>query len=66
MGLSGFNKARREAGETGVAIGHATEMEISIEELTKAEIINQLEEKGIKFDARKSKESLIELLKAGE
>lgn len=39
--------------------------ETTTEELTKTQIIEQLEAKGIKYDARQKKESLLELLKAG-
>jgi len=44
----------------------SAEMETTADELTKAEIIEQLKSKGIKHDARKSEEALLELLKAGE
>lgn len=72
MGLSSFNKLRREAEQVVSAVIEPTtekvviaEMETTTEELTKAQIIEQLEEKGIKYDARQKKESLLELLKAG-
>lgn len=72
MGLSSFNRLRREAEQVvSVEIAPATEkvviaeMETTTEELTKAQIIEKLEEKGIKYDARQKKELLLELLKAG-
>lgn len=73
MGLSSFNKLRREAEQVVSAVIEPTtekvviaEKETITEELTKAQIIEQLEEKGIKHDARQKKELLLELLKAGE
>jgi len=53
-------------------IEHATEKvvisetETTNEELTKAQIVEQLKAKGVDFDARQNKETLLVLLKAGE
>ena len=65
MSVTAFNRQRREM-ETKEVNQIEREKEISYEEMTKAEIGEKLTVLGIEFDARKNKESLIELLKAGE
>jgi len=59
MSVTAFNRQRREVA------AKVTEV-TDYEEMTKAEIGEKLTALGIEFDARKNKESLIELLKAGE
>ena len=59
MSVTAFNRQRREA---ATKVTEVTDYE----EMTKAEIGEKLTALGIEFDARKNKESLIELLKAGE
>ena len=59
MSVTAFNRQRREVA------AKVTEV-TDYEEMTKAEIGEKLAALGIEFDARKNKESLIELLKAGE
>lgn len=63
MSVTAFNRQRRE-----LLIKDELKVvkEISYEEMTKAELVERLTTLGIEFDARKNKESLIELLKAGE
>ena len=60
MSVTAFNRQRREMEMKEVP------KVIDYEEMTKAEISEKLTALGIEFDARKNKESLIELLKAGE
>ncbi len=59
MSVTAFNRQRREV---ATKVTEVTDYE----EMTKAEIGEKLTALGIEFDARKNKESLIELLKAGE
>lgn len=65
MSVTAFNRQRREISERTVKIRDGVK-EFSYEEMTKAELVERLTTLGIEFDARKNKESLIELLKAGE
>ena len=65
MSVTAFNRQRREIAEKEVNPVYKAK-EISYEEMTKAEIGEKLTALGIDFDARKNKESLIELLKAGK
>ena len=62
MSVTAFNRQRREMDEKVTKVTKVTDYE----EMTKAEIGEKLTVLGIEFDARKNKESLIELLKAGE
>lgn len=59
MSVTAFNRQRREMETKEVP------KIIDYEEITKAEIGEKLTALGIEFDARKNKESLIELLKTG-
>ncbi len=67
MGLSAFNRYRREQATKLKAEATVSKKEIvevvDYDEMTKAEIMDLLKEKGIKFSDRDSKSKLIELLK---
>ena len=67
MGLSAFNRYRREQEAKLKAEPTVSEMGIvevvDYDEMTKAEIMDLLKEKGIKFSDRDNKSKLIELLK---
>jgi hypothetical protein len=63
MSVTAFNRQRREL---SIKDELKVVKEISYEEMTKAELVERLTTLGIEFDARKNKESLIELLKAGK
>lgn len=67
MGLSAFNRYRREQEAKLKAEATASKKEIvevvDYDEMTKAEIMDLLKEKGIKFSDRDNKATLIELLK---
>lgn len=61
MGLSAFNRYRREQALKKETV---SEMEtVDYEEMTKAEIKELLDLKGIKYNDRDNKATLIELLK---
>ena len=62
MSVTAFNRQRREIAEKVTEVTKVTDYE----EMTKADIGEKLTALGIDFDARKNKESLIELLKAGK
>ena len=62
MSVTAFNRQRREMESSKKEIPKI----IGYEEMTKADIGEKLTALGIDFDARKNKESLIELLKAGK
>ena len=66
MSVTAFNRQRREAAIAKYVKIVEPKKETNYEEMTKAEIGEKLIALGIDFDARKNKESLIELLKAGE
>jgi len=60
---------RQEAVLKAQGYAHNEEIKVnavSYDDMTKAEITAKLTALGIEFDARKNKESLIDLLKAGE
>jgi hypothetical protein len=66
MSVTAFNRQLREMANKKVTKVTEVTKVINYEEMTKAEIAEKLSALGIDFDARKNKESLIELLKAGE
>lgn len=67
MGLSAFNRYRREQEARLKAEATVSKMEIvetvDYEELTKAELKEMLDKKGIEYSDRDNKATLIELLK---
>lgn len=67
MGLSAFNRYRREQEAKLKAEATVSKMEIvetvDYEELTKAELKEMLDKKGIEYSDRDNKSKLIELLK---
>ena len=64
MGLSAFNRYRREQALKKETVSKKEIVEtVDYEEMTKAEIMDLLKEKGIKFSDRDNKSKLIELLK---
>ena len=64
MGLSAFNRYRREQALKKETVSKKEIVEvIDYEELTKAEIKEILDEKGIEYSDRDNKATLIELLK---
>lgn len=67
MGLSAFNRYRREQEAKMQSEATVSEMEIvetiDYEELTKAELKEMLDKKGIEYSDRDNKATLIELLK---
>ena len=66
MGLSAFNRYRREQAAKLKAEANVSKMEIvevvDYEELTKAELKEMLDKKGIEYSDRDNKAKLIELL----
>ncbi len=62
MGLSAFNRYRREQALKKETVSKA-EIVVEYEELTKAEIKEILDERGIEYSDRDNKATLIELLK---
>lgn len=64
MGLSAFNRYRREQALKQETVSKKEIVEvIDYEELTKAEIKEILDEKGIEYSDRDNKATLVELLK---
>ena len=67
MGLSAFNRYRREQEARLKSEATVSKMEIvevvNYEELTKAELKEMLDKKGIEYSDRDNKATLIELLK---
>lgn len=67
MGLSAFNRYRREQEAKMQSEATVSKMEIveavNYEEMTKAELKEMLDKKGIEYSDRDNKATLIELLK---
>ena len=64
MGLSAFNRYRREQALKQETVSKKEIIEvIDYEELTKAELKEMLDKKGIEYSDRDNKATLIELLK---
>lgn len=64
MGLSAFNRYRREKALKQETVSKKEIVEtIDYEELTKAELKEMLDKKGIEYSDRDNKATLIELLK---